>query len=145
MADTEINRQALMIAYIDDFWLMMIVSLLAIPLLLLLKKGRGPTPRRRRDGTGTIPNQRDHGAGELASLQSVIGLQPCGRSTPRPPARSGRAIWSRGRCRNGRRPGEVVALQLRRQAGRDVERGPGLADAADVVALAFDGEQGDVA
>ena len=42
MADAEINRQALMIAYIDDFWLMMIVSLLAIPLLLLLKKGRRP-------------------------------------------------------------------------------------------------------
>jgi DHA2 family multidrug resistance protein len=44
MADAEINRQALMIAYIDDFWLMMIVSLLAIPLLLLLKKGRRPQP-----------------------------------------------------------------------------------------------------
>jgi len=44
MADAEINRQALMIAYIDDFWLMMIISLLAIPLLLLLKKGRKPQP-----------------------------------------------------------------------------------------------------
>jgi DHA2 family multidrug resistance protein len=44
MADAEINRQALMIAYIDDFWLMMIVSLVAIPLLLLLKKGRKPQP-----------------------------------------------------------------------------------------------------
>jgi len=33
-----------MIAYIDDFYLMMIVSLLAIPLLLLLKKGRKPAP-----------------------------------------------------------------------------------------------------
>jgi DHA2 family multidrug resistance protein len=40
MLDLEINRQALMIAYIDDFKLMMIVSLLAIPLLLLLRKGR---------------------------------------------------------------------------------------------------------
>jgi MFS transporter, DHA2 family, multidrug resistance protein len=40
MMDAEINRQALMIAYIDDFKLMMIVSLCAIPLLLLLKKGR---------------------------------------------------------------------------------------------------------
>jgi MFS transporter, DHA2 family, multidrug resistance protein len=29
-----------MIAYIDDFWLMMIVSLLAVPLLLLLRKGK---------------------------------------------------------------------------------------------------------
>jgi len=44
MADAEVNRQALMIAYIDDFYLMMIISLLAIPLLLLLKKGRRPQP-----------------------------------------------------------------------------------------------------
>jgi MFS transporter, DHA2 family, multidrug resistance protein len=40
LLDAEINRQALMIAYIDDFYLMMIVSLAAIPLLLLLRKGR---------------------------------------------------------------------------------------------------------
>lgn len=38
----EINRHALMIAYIDDFHLMMIVTLLAIPLILLLRKGRRP-------------------------------------------------------------------------------------------------------
>jgi DHA2 family multidrug resistance protein len=44
MADAEINRQALMIAYIDDFYLMMLVSLVAIPLLLLLRKGRRPQP-----------------------------------------------------------------------------------------------------
>ena len=44
MADAEINRQALMIAYIDDFWLMMIISLAALPLLLLLRKGRRPLP-----------------------------------------------------------------------------------------------------
>jgi len=40
LMDAEINRQALMIAYIDDFKLMMIVSLAAIPLLLLLRKGK---------------------------------------------------------------------------------------------------------
>jgi len=40
MVDAEINRQALMIAYIDDFWLMMIISLCAIPLILLLRKSR---------------------------------------------------------------------------------------------------------
>jgi DHA2 family multidrug resistance protein len=44
MIDAEINRQALMIAYIDDFYLMMIVSLAAMPLLLLLKGGRGAAP-----------------------------------------------------------------------------------------------------
>jgi DHA2 family multidrug resistance protein len=40
MLDAEINRQALMIAYIDDFHLMMIIALCAIPLLLLLRRGR---------------------------------------------------------------------------------------------------------
>jgi DHA2 family multidrug resistance protein len=40
MLDAEINRQALMIAYIDDFHLMMIIALCTIPLLLLLRKGR---------------------------------------------------------------------------------------------------------
>ena len=47
LLDAEINRQALMIAYIDDFYLMMIISLCAIPLLLLLRKSRaapGGTP-----------------------------------------------------------------------------------------------------
>jgi DHA2 family multidrug resistance protein len=42
LMDAEINRQALMIAYIDDFWLMMILTLCVVPLLLLLKKGRTP-------------------------------------------------------------------------------------------------------
>ena len=42
MLDGEINRQAAMIAYIDDFWLMMILTLFSAPLLLLLKKGRKP-------------------------------------------------------------------------------------------------------
>jgi DHA2 family multidrug resistance protein len=44
MMDAEINRQALMIAYIDVFWMMMIVTLLAIPLLLLLRKSKAPRP-----------------------------------------------------------------------------------------------------
>ena len=44
MLDAEINRQALMIAYIDDFKAMMILSLLAVPLLLLLRKSRTQAP-----------------------------------------------------------------------------------------------------
>lgn len=36
--DNEINRQALMIAYIDDFWLIMWLCILAIPAVLLMKK-----------------------------------------------------------------------------------------------------------
>jgi DHA2 family multidrug resistance protein len=42
MMDAEINRQALMIAYIDDFKFMMILSICAMPLLLLLRKGKTP-------------------------------------------------------------------------------------------------------
>jgi DHA2 family multidrug resistance protein len=38
----EVTRQAAMIAYLDDFKLMMIIALLAVPLLLLLRKGQAP-------------------------------------------------------------------------------------------------------
>ena len=38
--DGLVNQQAMMISYIDDFKLMMIVTLCAIPLALLLKKPR---------------------------------------------------------------------------------------------------------
>ena len=43
MLDAEINRQATMIAFIDDFHLMMLVTLAAMPLVLLLRKAR-PAP-----------------------------------------------------------------------------------------------------
>lgn len=39
--DAEINRQALMIAYIDDFWVMMWASLLVLPLVMFLRRPRG--------------------------------------------------------------------------------------------------------
>lgn len=38
MIDAEVNRQALMIAYLDDFWLMAVVTALCIPLAFLMKK-----------------------------------------------------------------------------------------------------------
>ncbi|NNM78360.1 DHA2 family efflux MFS transporter permease subunit [Sphingomonas sp. ID1715] len=41
MLDAEVNRQALMIAYLDDFKLMAIVTLCAVPLVLLLRRPRG--------------------------------------------------------------------------------------------------------
>jgi DHA2 family multidrug resistance protein len=40
LLDAEINRQALMIAFIDDFHIMMMVTLAALPLVLLLRKAR---------------------------------------------------------------------------------------------------------
>jgi len=45
MIDGEINRQATTTAYVDDFKLMMIVALMAIPMVLLLRK-----PGRRATG-----------------------------------------------------------------------------------------------
>ncbi|WP_245430946.1 DHA2 family efflux MFS transporter permease subunit [Rhodoplanes roseus] len=37
--DSEITRQATIIAYVDDFWLLMVLALVAIPLVFLLRKG----------------------------------------------------------------------------------------------------------
>ena len=42
--NTEVTRQAAMIAYIDNFKLMMIIIIVALPLLLLLRRPR-PIPR----------------------------------------------------------------------------------------------------
>ena len=41
----EVTRQASMVAYIDDFKLMMFVSLASIPLVLLLRRPRPPAPQ----------------------------------------------------------------------------------------------------
>jgi DHA2 family multidrug resistance protein len=40
--NAEVTRQAVFIAYLDDFWLMMWITLAALPLVLLLKKARAP-------------------------------------------------------------------------------------------------------
>src|SRR6476646_1704925 len=42
--NTEATRQAAMVAYIDDFKLMMLVVLLALPLLLLMREKRDAAP-----------------------------------------------------------------------------------------------------
>jgi len=36
MVDAEVNRQAMMIAYANDFWIMMWSALIALPVVLLL-------------------------------------------------------------------------------------------------------------
>jgi DHA2 family multidrug resistance protein len=43
LIDLEINRQALMIAYIDDYRIMMLATLFALPLLLMIRSSRGKT------------------------------------------------------------------------------------------------------
>jgi len=48
----EVNRQALFIAYLDDFKLMMIVTFAVLPLLLLMRRGKragGPPPHAAMD------------------------------------------------------------------------------------------------
>jgi DHA2 family multidrug resistance protein len=42
LVDAEVNRQALMIAYLNDFRLMMWVSILILPLVILFRPGRSP-------------------------------------------------------------------------------------------------------
>ncbi|WP_240913843.1 MFS transporter [Sphingomonas sp. HDW15A] len=44
--NAEVTRQAIFIAYLDDFKLMMIVCLAVLPLLLLMKRGRRPGSSR---------------------------------------------------------------------------------------------------
>lgn len=43
IADAEVNRQALMIAYLDNFWLMKWAVLALMPMILLLRPARAPT------------------------------------------------------------------------------------------------------
>ena len=42
MLDMEINRQAAMIAYVNDFWLIMWASILTMPLILLVRRAAPP-------------------------------------------------------------------------------------------------------
>jgi DHA2 family multidrug resistance protein len=47
LLDAEVNRQAAMVAYIDDFYLMFWLTLLTTPIVLLMRRARpGATPAR---------------------------------------------------------------------------------------------------
>ena len=45
MADAEINRQAMMIGYLNDFHAMMIVTALSVPLVIFLRRPTGPAEK----------------------------------------------------------------------------------------------------
>jgi DHA2 family multidrug resistance protein len=47
--DTEVTTQAFMVAYINDFWVMMVLTLVTLPFLLVLRP-----PRRGQSGTAEI-------------------------------------------------------------------------------------------
>jgi hypothetical protein len=72
-----------------------------------------------------------------------------GRSRPRPHRRAAAVrgpagVGGAAGLTPSDRFGEMVALLRRRQAGGDVDRRLGLADPRNIVALAFDGEDGDI-
>jgi DHA2 family multidrug resistance protein len=45
MIDGEVNRQAAMIAYLNDYWAMAIVTALSVPLVMLLRRPKGPAEK----------------------------------------------------------------------------------------------------
>ena len=49
--NAEVTRQAAMIGYLDDFWIMMVITAIAIPLLLLIRK-----PQRAAAGPAEVPH-----------------------------------------------------------------------------------------
>ena len=51
--NAEVTRQAAMVAYIDDFKLMMLIALASLPLLLLLREARRRPPPAAAIATGT--------------------------------------------------------------------------------------------
>ena len=52
MVDAEVTRQAAMVAYIDDFYMMMWMSLAAIPMVLLMRRSAGRPPAGGADAMG---------------------------------------------------------------------------------------------
>jgi DHA2 family multidrug resistance protein len=38
LLNAEVTRQAALIAYVNDFWIMTVITLLAIPLLMLIRR-----------------------------------------------------------------------------------------------------------
>jgi MFS transporter, DHA2 family, multidrug resistance protein len=51
MLNAEVTRQAALIAYVNDFWVMTVITLLVIPLLLLIRR-----PGSRTPGTADVPH-----------------------------------------------------------------------------------------
>jgi DHA2 family multidrug resistance protein len=51
MLNAEVTRQATLIAYMNDFWVMMAITLITIPLLVLIRK-----PRAAAAASGDVPH-----------------------------------------------------------------------------------------
>ena len=50
LIDAEVNRQAAMVAYIDDYWMMMWAAIAILPLVLLMRKAGSGAPAPAPDG-----------------------------------------------------------------------------------------------
>jgi DHA2 family multidrug resistance protein len=46
LIDLEVNRQAVMIAYLDDFWIMKWMMLICLPLVLFMGRGKPATGKQ---------------------------------------------------------------------------------------------------
>jgi DHA2 family multidrug resistance protein len=67
--DAEVGRQATMLAYLQDFHLMMWVALLGIPLIALLRKPASPVPATES------PALAEYGSGrQLASAAPILAF-----------------------------------------------------------------------
>jgi hypothetical protein len=53
----EISRQAAMVAYVDDFWLMLILSIGAVPLMLVFRSPKNEAGRRHACHAGGLRSQ----------------------------------------------------------------------------------------
>ena len=67
----EVTRQAAMVAYINDFKLMMVVVLLSLPLLLLIRD-----PKRRRPAAAHRPRRRSGRRQRLNPPPETAARQP---------------------------------------------------------------------
>ncbi|SIQ19759.1 hypothetical protein SAMN05880557_102422 [Pseudacidovorax sp. RU35E] len=49
--NAEVTRHATLVAYLDDFWIMMVLTAVTIPLLVLIRR-----PKKAADGPAEIPH-----------------------------------------------------------------------------------------
>jgi DHA2 family multidrug resistance protein len=59
-----VTQQAAMMSYLDDFWLMTLLSLLAVPLILLLRGPKKPDPAAKPKTQEEIALERAHAMAE---------------------------------------------------------------------------------
>ena len=55
LINAEVTRQGAMMAYLGDFWFMLILTLLSMPLLLLIRKAAPPGPSSREEAAQETP------------------------------------------------------------------------------------------